>query len=58
MPDAWDENSSFGVHPLHYLELNEMRVGDDGYYVTVGKVAISAVGKAVAALVGAAEKKI
>lgn len=35
--------SFFGVHPLHYLELNEMRVAEDGYYVTVDKVALSAV---------------
>ena len=34
---------SFGIHPLHYLELNEMRLAEDGYYVTVDKVALSAV---------------
>eukprot|EP00946_MAST-07B_sp_MAST-7B-sp1_P003318 g3318.t1 len=43
---------SFGTHPLHYLELNEMRLAEDGYYVTVDKVALSAVAETVERLCG------
>eukprot|EP00946_MAST-07B_sp_MAST-7B-sp1_P000964 g964.t1 len=47
VPEECRRAESFGVHPLHYLELNEMRLAEDGYYVTVDKVALSATAETV-----------
>lgn len=41
VPNGFGAESEFGTHPLHYLELNEMRVAKDGYYMTAGKVPLS-----------------
>lgn len=45
VPEAFGPETKFGYMGLHYLELNEMRVAENGYYVTAGKVPLSSVAR-------------